>query len=417
MALASRLEASRWSGEAIERLIARHLPAPFQRHAGPLARDLMGAFPLRYAPDAARLMPALLAWPQLDRLVKHCEKTGLWPTPLLAPPRMLPVPPFDHFDLPVLETIGELADWLLLTPEQLDALADRTGWREAQPLPPIRNYFYRISAKAGGGVRLIEAPKPRLKAVQRVIQRGILDRIPPHKDSFGFTKGRSVIGAAQRHAGEEIVIAFDLQRYFTSITYGRVHALFRHFGYPASVAHALSALCTLATPARIRAQLPYHQRQALKVPHLPQGAPSSPALANLLTYTLDRRLSALARALGAQYARYADDMVFSGDAMIRAPLLRAVPQIVRDEGFRLNAAKTRVMTRAQRQLVLGLVVNERVTVPRKEIDRLRATIHGGAWQRDPAALASLLGQIGWVAQVNPARGAKLYAQLEHTAGQ
>jgi len=410
--LASRFEASRWTQDDIARSAARHLPERFQHHAPALAEALLNRFPQRYAPDAAQLKPALLAWPQLGRLVQHCDKTGAWPSFPLEPPRMQPVAPFDALDLPRLETIADLADWLLLSPEQLDSLIDRTGWYEAQPLPPLRKYFYRISTKSGGGVRLIEAPKPRLKTVQRQIQRRILHAVPSHPDSFGYVPGRSAIHAAQRHAGEALVLAFDLERYFTSLSYGRVFALFRMLGYPAAVAHGLSGLCTLATPARIRQKMPYDQRQALLTPHLPQGAPSSPALANLLTYRLDRRLGALGRTIGANYTRYADDLVFSGDRAIRAQLVSAVPDIVQAEGFRLNRAKTRAMRQTQRQLVLGLVVNQTVSVPRKEIDRLRATIHGQAWRHDPAALARLLGQIGWVAQANPAKGAKLYAQLE-----
>ena len=95
-------------------------------------------------------------------------------------------------------------------------------------------------------------------------------------------------------------------------------------------------------------------RRALAAPHLPQGAPSSPHLANLCVQRLDRRLAGYAAAAGAVYTRYADDLTFSGAAgLAPARLVRAVTQIVAEEGFTVNRAKTRVQRATQRQLVTG----------------------------------------------------------------
>lgn len=325
---------------------------------------------------------------------------------------MLPVSPFDALDLPVLNTVSDLADWLLLTSEQIDSYVDKNGWRETHPMPGVNNYFYRTSPKSNGGLRLIEAPKPRLKSLQRLINHRILANVPVHPNSFGFVRGRNCIGAAQRHAGEEVVIGLDLKNYFSNLRYGRVYAFFRHLGYPVSVAHSFSGICTIITPSRIRKHMPFEQRQALMEPHLPQGAPTSPALANLLTYGLDRRLAGLARSLGANYTRYADDLTFSGDRGVRDTVLTTVPDIVKEEGFKVRTGKTRVMPCYQRQMVLGIVVNEKINIPRKEFDRLKAKIHQKTWINDPAEFERILGHIGWFEQVNPSKAQKLYAKLE-----
>jgi hypothetical protein len=158
----------------------------------------------------------------------------------------------------------------------------------------------------------------------------------------------------------------------------------------------------------------------LAAPHLPQGGPASPALANLAAYGLDVRLSSLARSWGGRYTRYADDLAFSGDrgwGRGTSRLLDAVEEIVRDEGFALNARKTGVMPRGGRQSLGGLVVNDRPRVPRAEVDVLRAILHNcarhgpGSQNRDahPAFEEHLRGRIAWVAQHDPARGARLLA--------
>jgi hypothetical protein len=156
----------------------------------------------------------------------------------------------------------------------------------------------------------------------------------------------------------------------------------------------------------------------LATPHLPQGAPTSPALANLCAYRLDCRLAGLADAFGAVYSRYADDLVLSGRTAVlsRAPhLRRAVAAIVADEGFRLNERKSALATRAGRQRVCGIVVNAHTNVARDDYDRLRAALHEAA-TRGPAAAnprgvpdlrAHLLGRIAWAEALNPARGARL----------
>ena len=154
--------------------------------------------------------------------------------------------------------------------------------------------------------------------------------------------------------------------------------------------------------------------------HLPQGAPTSPALANLAAFALDVRLSAIAQARGLEYSRYADDLVFSGPRISVGPLLQQVNSIARSEKFRLNVAKTRVMYAHEQQRVTGVVVNQKPNISREEFDALKALLHRCAL-RGPISQstgplsefrATLQGKISWVAQLSPARGAKLQQKFD-----
>jgi retron-type reverse transcriptase len=211
-----------------------------------------------------------------------------------------------------------------------------------------------------------------------------------------------------------VVLRLDLEDFFASVEAPRIYGIFRTAGYPESVAHSLTALVTNAAPEQVLAELPpspdpaqWRMQNRLRDSHLPQGAPTSPALANLCAFRLDVRLAGLATKLGATYTRYADDMVFSGDHRLKraAPLVK---QIATAEGFRVNERKTAFATRAGRQRVTGIVVNEKTNVAREEYDRLKAILHSGAAGEDPARL---LGRISWVESLNPKRGAKLRERL------
>ena len=211
----------------------------------------------------------------------------------------------------------------------------------------LRHYLYATMHRSGGLVRVIERPKQRLKEIHRRILHDILDWIPAHDAAHGFTRGRSVRSHASEHTGQFVVIRLDLEDFFASIAASRVYGIFRTAGYPESVAHSLTALTTNVVPSGLWNSLPRPADSAhidahhclgrrLATPHLPQGAPSSPALANLAAFRLDRRLTGLAASLEVNYTRYADDLTFSGPVrLVRAAntLRRAVTEIAREEGF------------------------------------------------------------------------------------
>lgn len=282
-------------------------------------------------------------------------------------------------------------------------------------------YRYTWIAKRTGGHRLLEAPKSRLRDIQRRVLDGILARIPPHASAHGFRQGHSILDFVAPHVHRPIVVRVDLQAFFTSVFAGRVYGVFRTAGYPEEVARTLTALCTHRTPSDVLASAPATgelDRARLRAPHLPQGAPSSGAIANLAAYRLDVRLSALVDSVGARYSRYADDLVVSGerDLIRSAPTLVArIGAIAIEDGFAVNFRKTRVMTSGARQRVAGIVLNEKPSIARVEIDRLRAILHNSArsgpssQNRDGHAdfRAHLLGRIAWVSQVDRVKGARL----------
>jgi hypothetical protein len=330
---------------------------------------------------------------------------------------------FKNLWLPPIATPKDLADWLGLPLDQLDWLADTKRLQGKTAIRVLHHYTYRFTAKRNGTLRLLEAPKPKLRSVQRRILHEILDLVPPHENAHGFVSGRSCLSGARVHAGEIIVITVDLRSFFATIPAGRVHAIFRSLGYPWAVARLLTGLCTTATPRSVfplrRASIEVSQDRSLyAVPHLPQGAPTSPALANLSAWHLDQRLAGLARRLGANYTRYADDLAFSGGETFAAAakrFLRLAKAIAEDEGFVLNSSKTRLMQRGARQQVTGIVVNDHLNVPRPAYDQLKAILNNcarfGPQDQNrlgvPDFRAHLDGRVAWVESVNPARGAKL----------
>ncbi len=415
--LAATLARTDWREPALEAALRQRLPSITHEHAPKLARHLIMAFPKAYAPPAAALAKELASHPALRHIQRLCAAWKIWPEEDLAAPVMQPTPAFRDAEIPSLPTEGALAEWLLLTPARLSWFADLQAHAARADDMPLNHYFPCLLAKPKGGHRLIEAPKPALKALQRRILSGILNQISTHPAAYGFVKTRNCCQSAAVHAGEEMVLRFDIRDFFPSVPASRIHALFRCLGYPHRVARTLTGLCTTATHPNILARLPAAQRQTLAHPHLPQGAPTSPALANLTAFTLDRRLTGLARSLDAQYTRYADDLAFSGDAAIARPLLKAVPEILTSEGFSANPAKTRAMPSAQRQSLTGLTVNAHVNLPRREYDRLKAAIHALKSAPDPAKAARLEGQIQWAEAISPNRGHRLRERFDAALGQ
>jgi retron-type reverse transcriptase len=256
-------------------------------------------------------------------------------------------------------------------------LARRLGLTEAQlRAAPVTYRRFQIP-KQSGGTRTILAPAPPLKAVQRRILRRLLAGLAAHPGATGFERGHSIVTNALPHVGREVVVRLDLKDFFPSTSAVRVESYFRTIGWDADAARLLTRLCT-------------HEGS------LPQGAPTSPRLSNLVNHRLDARLAALAGSRQVSYSRYADDLTFSGAA--RSPhagrrnpktllgmdlppdrvndLIHAVKRIVESEGYTLHTSKKlRIMRAGDRKLVTGLVVNERVNLPRAIRRRLRAIEH------------------------------------------
>lgn len=326
-----------------------------------------------------------------------------------------------QFGLPILATPEELANWLEMPLGQVAWLTGRFVKGGRPPSRKQAHYHFRWIAKRGGGARLLECPKPHLRDAQKKILVGILNRVPPHTAAHGFVTGRGIVSNAAPHVGRRVVVRWDLANFYATVRYGRVVAIFRSLGYSREVALWLARLTTSAIPADL--PIPEAGAHALKPylgRHLPQGACTSPALANLSAFSLDVRLAGLAARFGGRYTRYADDLTISGGDEFAKNLRNVIPlleQIVRTERFHLHPRKRRILRPGRRQSVTGVVVNKRINIPRKDYDTLKAVLHnamrhGGASQnreRHPDFAAHLRGRIAHVAQLNPERGEKLKA--------
>ena len=289
--LASAFLAGTWS---LEGLIRHGAQACGRRYPWlrPLVRRILAVFPLGSClPDLCTLRDFVLRDSGFDKAWgKHCHRQeNLLGRVYWAPTRMTPAPGAPaSWVAPALATPAALATWLGLSLGELDWFADRQRRQRHGPLGPLHHYTYRwrIGRRKA---RLLEAPKSRLKAFQHRVLHELLDGIPPHEAVHGYRRGRSLATCLTPHAGRHIVLHLDLRDFFPSLGSGRVYALFRTIGYPETVARLLTGLCTHSVPAEVLEALPslgpYSPPAAsprrLSFPHLPQGAPTSPALANL----------------------------------------------------------------------------------------------------------------------------------------
>lgn len=365
--------------------------------------------------DVRGLKRWLLARADLPRLLKFAQPRKGPRAPALAPVDFAP-PPLPG--APTVLGIVQLAQLLGSDARELEWLSGR--W--ARPRGDAQlHYVSRLQGKTNGGERLIEAPKSRLKAIQSRILRCILDRVPVSDEAHGFVRGRSAPTHSRVHVGAAHVLRIDLANWFLSIHFGRVQAQFLRMGFPIAVASLLSELCTTTQ----HTQLPREPeaRRLARERHLPQGAPTSPALANRVASRLDRRLHAYAAACGWRYSRYADDLVISapddhGSSTLRAAFPR-LSAIIEDEGFRVRIDKVALRGRHQQQKICGIVVNQRPNLDRRSFDRLKAQLHAFQHDREqPDAGQSreelrqrLVGQVAWLRQLHPHRAARLERYL------
>lgn len=249
----------------------------------------------------------------------------------------------DRYDL------NKLARWLGLAPAGLRDLPS-PAYREAR-IP-----------KRDGGFRTLEIPDPQLLLFQRTLLRRVLSGLRCHESAIGFEAGLNIVDAARPHTGKAVVIRIDIEKFFESTTEQRIRAWFRSIGWNEEAAAILT-------------------RQVTCGGHLPQGAPTSPRLSNLVNAAMDQSFANLAQDFEGSYTRYADDITLSFDIdcgqQIRG-IIQSVRRILKTFGYRLQDRKTRILRSHQRQSVLGLTVNQTVGIPRATRRRLRAARHRAA---------------------------------------
>ena len=250
--------------------------------------------------------------------------------------------------------------------------------------------------KRSGGYRMISAPDKDLQAIQSTIYSRILSSVTiVHPAAVGFRCGRSVVDNAAPHLGKRYVLKMDIHDFFGSIRSPRVRQTFKKIGYPENVSKVLGVLCCLYR-------------------HLPQGAPTSPALSNIVGYEMDRKLAALAAEYGLTYTRYADDLTFSGDVFPKEQIIPQVKRIIRDEKFEPNHKKTHFMNQSSRKIITGVSVASgvKLTIPKSKKREIRKNVYFiltkglAEHQRrigshDPAYLKRLIGMLCYWRAIEP----------------
>lgn len=316
--------------------------------------------------------------------------------------------------LPIIENEAQLADNMGIKVSELKFLSFKRS------VSLTSHYRHFLMPKKTGGVRQIAAPMPRLKRAQYWILENMLNPIVLSDSAHGFVTGRSIISNAKPHVGSDLVINLDLQDFFPSIGFGRVKGVFKHLGYCNVVSTILASICTESEIEQIEMdEKIYHV--ATSDPKLPQGAPTSPAITNILCRKLDKRIKGAAESLGFNFTRYADDLTFSGnnkDDSIVQKLLWQVRLIIKDEGFTINDSKTRLMRKHKHQEVTGITVNKKLNVDRKTLKRFRALLfqmdkdgpENKQWGKGEL-FASILGYANFVAMVNPEKGIPFQQQV------
>ncbi|RTZ65108.1 MAG: RNA-directed DNA polymerase [Aquificaceae bacterium] len=319
-----------------------------------------------------------------------------------------------RYQLPNISTAKELAEQMGVTLNELRFLC------YTNEVSKITHYQRFGIHKKTGGTRMISAPMPRLKRLQYWVLDNLLQKIPLAEQAHGFVPSKSIVTNAKPHIGKKVVINMDLKNFFPTVSYPRIKGVFLSQGYNDEVATLFALICSEPETQTVEmdGQRYYiHSKQR----YLPQGAPTSPNISNIICYKLDKRLQGLANKYGFVYTRYADDMTFSSnDASKVKALLNWVKATVTEEGFIIHPEKTRIMHQGARQEVTGLVVNEKLSVSRKQLKQFRALLYqikkdgydGKQWGKGGSLLPTIKGFAHFVKMVNAEKGEKFLANIK-----
>lgn len=230
--------------------------------------------------------------------------------------------------------------------------------------------------KKSGGFRQITAPRNRsFMLILRYVNEIFKAIYTPSEFAMGFTKGRSVVDNASKHKGMNYVFNIDIKDFFPSIEQARVwkRLQLKPLNFPQPVANILAGLCSM------RVQKDNDMKHSYI---LPQGAPTSPIITNMICDTLDRRLAGLAKRFGLNYSRYADDITFSSMHNVYktdGDFWKELNRIIEGQGFTINKAKTRLQKRGSRQEVTGLIVCQKTNVNQRYVRGIRNILY--IWDR------------------------------------
>ncbi|WP_370203484.1 reverse transcriptase family protein [Alloalcanivorax venustensis] len=289
----------------------------------------------------------------------------------------------DSHRVPVIYSLSHLANYSNTLYSDLHAFVARSNIHQ-------KNYPYKNFpiSKRRGGKRWISIPVPALMAVQLWINQGILDNIPPHPAAYAFVKGKKspLKAHAERHCGSDWILKLDIKNFFSNISERQVFDVFRSLNYPDLISFEMARLCTRATPGRVgsrwNAKWKDYNVQSYfcrNLGSLPQGAPTSPALSNLVFRSIDDQLDKLSKDNNVTYSRYADDLCFSFSQSNREVVYKfkkLVSRVLWENSFTENNKKTRIIPPGARKVVTGLVVNDDMPrIPKELRDTIRLHLY------------------------------------------
>ncbi len=286
--------------------------------------------------------------------------------------------------VPVLYSLSHLANVSSTRYSDLHSFVARTDIDQKDY--PYKNFT--ISKRSGGGKRWISVPVPPLMALQSWINQEILNNVQPHSAAMAYVSGlvSPLKSHAKRHCGADWILKMDITNFFSNISERQVFDVFQSLNYPKLLSFEMARLCTRVTPNRKGRRWNVERKNyniedyfCKSLGSLPQGAPTSPALSNLVCRNLDAQLDQLANENRASYSRYADDLCFSFEQSTRDDVFRFKKQISKilwDNSFTENKKKTQIIPPGARKLITGLIVNEDNPSIQKELrDRVRMHLH------------------------------------------
>jgi len=275
-----------------------------------------------------------------------------------------------------ISTVDELARLLLIHPAELEMAIFNRG----------KLYRSHKVRKPSGKFRVLHEPQGPLKLLQQKIKRHILDRAELGECVHGGVRGRSVVTNASPHVGKAIVFCLDIKDFFPSVHTEAVRSIFESLGFSSDAAKLLTQATTWDS-------------------QLPQGTPTSQALANLSLTKVDARLEGLATSQGFDYTRFVDDLAFSGPERLKK--FRALIQrIVTEAGFQVNPDKVFTMHSGIRQVVTKIVVNRKINLAREKRKQIRGMVLQPLSLHGDTGINELRGQLSWLSSVNPTLGDK-----------
>lgn len=242
-----------------------------------------------------------------------------------------------------------------------------------------RYYSFNIRKKSGT-LRTIHAPNKGLKAIQKCLNVILQAVFEPHQAATGFIPGKSVVDNAKIHIGKNYVYNIDLKDFFPSIEKARVYSRLKFPPFNldnerSKLSNIIAGLCCQEMEVERLAHGHWIKKTEFV---LPQGAPTSPTITNIICERLDRRLAGTAKRFGLSYSRYADDITFSSNHnkyQKDGEFLREVERIITDQNFIIKDDKTRLQKKAYRQEVTGLLVNRNVNVQRRYVKEIRMWLY------------------------------------------